>query len=142
MFILSRQVCQSLFQVLSLPTSKFGWTYDNIRIEKIIAAPILPPKIFLEISALLAVRHCPKLQSWAISEKTNDGILRKWQKPYPNSKPNLGPTKLFSRALSRQCFNLSSYAISWKTNELILGPILGHLALIWAPNFFCEFYLF
>ena len=142
LFILSSQVCQPLFQVLSLTTSKFEWTLDNIRIEKIISAPILPAKFFLEVSALLAVRHCPKLQSWAISEKTNDGILRKWQKPYPNFKPNLGPKKLFSRVLSRQCSKLSSYAISWKTNELILGPILGHLALIWAPNFFCEFYLF
>ena len=39
---------------------------------------------FLEVSALLAVRHCPKLQSWAISGKTNDETLRKWQKSCPN----------------------------------------------------------
>ena len=36
---------------------------------------------FLEVSALLDVRHCPKLQSCAISWKTNDANLRKWGKP-------------------------------------------------------------
>ena len=100
-------------------TSKFQWTLDNIRIEKIILAPILP-KNFFEVSALLAVRHCPKLQSWLLSGKTNDGTLRKWQKSYPNFTPNLGGPKFFSRVLSRQCYKLSSYAISWKTNILNL----------------------
>ena len=42
-------------------TKKFEWTLDNIRIEKIISAPILAKKLFLEVSALLAARHCPKL---------------------------------------------------------------------------------
>ena len=68
----------------------------NIRTEKIILATILPKKNLLEVSALLAVRHCPKLQSWAISGKTNDGTFRKCQKPYPNFEPNLwGPLNSF-----------------------------------------------
>ena len=55
-----------------------------------------------------------------------------------------GTQKIFSRVLYRLCSRLLSYQISRKTNELnlkvtknlILGPILGHLAQIWAPNFF------
>ena len=39
---------------------------DNIRIEKIISAAIMA---FFYVSALLAVRHRPKLQSCAILEK-------------------------------------------------------------------------
>ena len=60
--------------------SKFEWTLDNIRIEKIIYAPIWATKSLLEVSALLDVRHCANLQSCAISRKTNDATL-KWQKP-------------------------------------------------------------
>ena len=58
-------------------TSKFEWMLDNIRTEKIILAPIWAAKFFLEVSALLDVRYCPKLQSCAISRKTNDATLRK-----------------------------------------------------------------
>ena len=61
-----------------------GITHDKIRPEKIISALILAcyaliwtTKFFLEVSALLDVRHCPKLQSFAISRKTNDENLRK-----------------------------------------------------------------
>ena len=50
-------------------TSKFEWTLNNITAEKIISAPI-----FLEISALLYVRHCPKLK------KYDDATLIKRQK--------------------------------------------------------------
>ena len=32
-------------------------------------------------TALLHAGHCLKLQSYAISKKTNDATLRKWQKP-------------------------------------------------------------
>ena len=118
-------------------------------IEKIISAPILAKRFFLEVSTLVPVRrHCPKLQSWAISVKTNNGTLRKWQKPYPNFEPNLGPPKFLSRVLSRQCSKLSSYTISRETNELnlkkviknlILDTILGHLPQIWARYFFVSF---
>ena len=63
-------------------TSKFEWTLND-RIEKIILVPVLAKKkiFFEEVSALLDVRHCPKLQSCAISKETNDATWRKWQKP-------------------------------------------------------------
>ena len=53
----------------------------DIVTEKIISTPIWATKIFFEISALLYVRYCSKLQSCAISRKTNYATLRKWQKP-------------------------------------------------------------
>ena len=48
--------------------------------EKRSFPPNLGHKFFLEVLALLDVRHCPKLQSCAISRKINDTALRKWQK--------------------------------------------------------------
>ena len=36
---------------------------------------------FGDFTALLDVRHCPKLQSCTISRKTNDANLIQWQKP-------------------------------------------------------------
>ena len=57
-------------------TSKFEWTFDDIRIEKIISSSIWAPKFFLEVSALPDFR-----QSCEISRKTNDATLRKWQNP-------------------------------------------------------------
>ena len=63
-----------------IKTSKFEWKVDDIRMEKIISATILATKYFLEVSALLDIRHYPKLQSCAISRKYNDATLRKWQK--------------------------------------------------------------
>ena len=44
--------------------NKFEWTLDNIIYIYIYIY------IYSEVSALLDVRHCPKLQSFAISEKT------------------------------------------------------------------------
>ena len=58
-------------------TSWLQWKLDDIRIEKIISAPIWATKWFLEVSALLDVGYCPKLQSCAISRKTNHPTLRK-----------------------------------------------------------------
>ena len=91
---------------------------DN-RIEKIISAPILTTKNVLEVLALLDVRHCPKLQSCAISRKSNDATLRKWQKP--KFWTRFGAPNFFSWVLPllvvRQCSKLSTYAISRKTNE-------------------------
>ena len=71
----------------SQKTSKFEWTLNNIRIGKIISAPVLPKKIFLVVSAVLA----------AIlgNIRKNNGNLRKWQKPYDNFITNLGPPKFF-----------------------------------------------
>ena len=58
--------------------------HDNIRIYHLghnlgLLGPNLDHKNF-EVSALLDVRHCPKLQSYAISRETNDANLRKWEK--------------------------------------------------------------
>ena len=100
-------------------TSKFEWTLNHIRIEKIIAAPIWATKLFLEVSVLLDVRHCAKLQSCAIYRKTNDATSRKWQKPQFHTQ--FGALKFFPWVLPllvvRKCSKLSSYAISRKTNE-------------------------
>ena len=52
-----------------MKTSRFEWTVDNIRIEKTISAPILVVIFFFEVSAVLDVRHCPKLRSCAILRK-------------------------------------------------------------------------
>ena len=49
---------------------------DDIKIEKIILYLIQGTKNFLrEISTLLDVRDCPKLQCCAISRRTNDTTL-------------------------------------------------------------------
>ena len=64
----------SVYTFLFLKTSKSEWMLDNIRIEKVISAPIL-----LEVLALLDVRYRPNLLSCATSRKTNDAT-RKWQK--------------------------------------------------------------
>ena len=66
-----------MYLTITFVSSKFEWTLDDTRIEKIISAPILATKYFLEVSDLLDVRHCPKLQSCAISHKYNDATSRK-----------------------------------------------------------------
>ena len=71
---------QNHFKEFQELTSKFEWTLDDIRIEKIISALIWATIFFLTVSALLDVKHCPKLQSCAISRKTKDAALRKRQK--------------------------------------------------------------
>ena len=47
--------------------------------------PQFGPQFFflcgVDVLTLLDVRHCSKLQTYAISRKTNDATLRKWQKP-------------------------------------------------------------
>ena len=63
-------------------TSKFEWTLSDIRMEKIISTQF-GPQFFLEVAALLDVRHC----------KTNKATLRKWQKPYFQTQ--FGPPKIF-----------------------------------------------
>ena len=71
-----------------------------------------------EISALLDVKHCSKLESCAISRKTNDTNLRKCQNP--NFGTNFGLPKSFFVSvplLVRNCFKLSFYAIWRKTNK-------------------------
>ena len=69
-------------QIKLRKTSKFEWMLDNMRIEKMISAPIWATNfLFFKISALSDVRNCPKLHSCTVSRKTNDTTLRKWQKP-------------------------------------------------------------
>ena len=61
-------------------------------------APVRPwfgPQIIFEVSALLDVRHCPKLQSCATSRKANDAYLKNSKNPY--FEPNFGPPKFFFR---------------------------------------------
>ena len=80
LFICHRQL--TLITKKLKKTSKFEWTLDDIRIEKVILTPIWANFFFFfEVSALLDVRYCPKLQYCAISRKNNDETLRKWQKP-------------------------------------------------------------
>ena len=61
--------------------SRFEWMLANIRIKKIISTLIWATFffvfVFFEVSALLDVRHCPKLQSCEITRKTNDATLTK-----------------------------------------------------------------
>ena len=68
---------QEFHETRAMKISQSEWTLNNIRIEKIILAPIWATKTFLEVLALPDVRHCPKLQSCTISTKTNDATLRK-----------------------------------------------------------------
>ena len=60
--------------------SRFERMLANIRIKKIISTLIWATFFFFffEVSALLDVRHCPKLQYCEISRKTNDANLTKW----------------------------------------------------------------
>ena len=87
--------------------------------------PNLGSKFFFWwILPLLNVRHCSKLSLYAISRKTNEPNLRKWQKNPPSFWPDFGhfgPQKCFSLVLNirhiRHCCKLSLYAISRKTKE-------------------------
>ena len=47
---------------LKTKTSKFDWMLNDIKIENIISVLIWVTN-YREVSALLDVRHCPKLQS-------------------------------------------------------------------------------
>ena len=73
-------------------TSKFECMLDNTRMEKIISVAICTT-IFFEVSALLDVRHCPKLQSYAISRKTSDATWENGKNP--NFGSNLGAQTFF-----------------------------------------------
>ena len=57
-------------------------------LEKLLG-PKMVPKIFFEVSALQDVRHCPKLQSCAISRKLMNQIWKNNEKH--NFRPDLGP---------------------------------------------------
>ena len=80
---------------------------------------VWPQIFFLEVLAPLDVRHCPKLQSCAISRKCNDATLKDAKNPDFGS--SLGFSKFFPSVFPllalRQCSKLSSYAVSRKTNR-------------------------
>ena len=105
---------------------------DDIAIERIISVPILAKKILLEVLLQLLVRHCPRLQSWAISGETNDGSLRKRQKPCPNFKRNLGPTTFFQGFYLE---NVSSYHPMQFPGKLMNWTWKSNI----KPNFWSDF---
>ena len=90
-----RESQQKLFSRYVKKTSKFEWTLDNIRVEKIISTIILVQKCFLEVSTLLTARQSPKLQSWAIPGQTNDETLRNGNNPNLISNPIWGTQNFF-----------------------------------------------
>ena len=61
---------------------------------RVCQALIWTKKSFLEVSAILDVRHCPKLESYAISRENNDANLRNWHKNLI-SGPIFGPHIFF-----------------------------------------------
>ena len=109
-FVFVSFVLVAICIAVSLLGNKQVWVKLDIRIEKIISAPILPKKFFLEVPTLLAVRHCPTLMEPLENGKT----------PTLISNSIWGPPNFFSWVLSRQCSKLLSYAIFRKTNELNL----------------------
>ena len=107
---------------------------------------------FFDVSPLLYVRHCCKLQSCAISRKTDV------RKPWENGEKTLileliwGPLIFFSWVLPLlviwHCSKLSSYAILRQTNEPNqrngkkpnFGPDFGLFGSnLGAQNFFVGF---
>ena len=86
-------------------TSKFEWKLNHIRMENIISAPIWASNFFLEVLALLDVRHRSKLQPCAISRKSNEPQLINDKKPYLELDfgvfgPDLGPQRLLADFIS------------------------------------------
>ena len=107
---------------------------DNIRIEKIFPHQFVP-QIFLEVSVLLDVRHCPKLQFCA----TFKLMMQPCQNDKnPNFRSNFWAPEIFSWVLPllvvRQCSKLSSNAISRKTNKPNLKK-WPPPPQFWAPNY-------
>ena len=116
-------------------------------------AQIWATKIFPWILPLLDVRRCCKLSLYAISRKTNEKNLRKWQKTLFQAWfwllwPKFGPKNFFSWILSlldvRHCCKLSAYVISGKTKEQYLRkwqrPSFGSNFGPLGPNSGCHFF--
>ena len=112
-------------------TRKFEWTLNGNRIENIISTHHRVKIFFFfffffffEVSARLDVRHCPKLQSCAISRKSDDATLKKWQKP-----------------LFRTQFGVLIILENGK-NNFFFDAILAPLAKLWIHKiFFVDFKL-
>ena len=83
------------------------------------------------IPALLDVTYCPKMQSCAISRKTSDTTLRKWQQAefWTQFPP---PPQMEAIIL---CNLKKNYWIKLEkiTKNLILSPILACLAQVCPP---------
>ena len=119
--------------------------------KNLVSSPTLaqiwsPPKKILWILLLLDVRNCCKLSLYAISRKTNEPNLRKWQKTWFRARFwHLLPPKCFSWILPvldvRHCCKLSLYPISMKINESNLRKWqkTQFWAQIWAANFFQKY---
>ena len=125
-------------------TSNFEWTLDGIWIQRIISAPIWATNFFW-VSALRDVRHCPKLQSCALSRKTDDVTLRKWARFWPIWR-KFGPSVFFTGFTSTnnetlfEAIILCNLKENWwtklekKAKNLILDPILVCLTQIYTPS--------
>ena len=91
-----------------------------------------PKKFFGGELPLLDVIHCCQLSLYAISRKTNEPNLRKWQRTQIRTRfwlnrPRLGLQFFFLKNLpssvTRYHDQLSSCTISEKTNDLILRKL-------------------
>ena len=108
--------------------------------------------IFFKVSALQDVRHCPKLQYCAISRKTNDVIMRKWQKSWfrarfqlvwpkfepvpPSSPPPKNRCSTLLQAITICNWRETIDSTSRKCQKSHFGPDLGLL----GPNSDCNFF--
>ena len=110
--------------------------------KSLVLGPILAPKRFQSILPELDVRHCYKLSLYAISKKTNEPSLRKWQKnqflgPILTPWPKFWPRKVFQWNLPvldvGHCCKLSLHANLRKTNEPNLKK---HPKTVLDPIFF------
>ena len=124
---------------------KIDWMLHNIRMEKTLHPWFGSQSFFLEISALLDVRHCPKLQSCAIPIKTNDANLRKWQKY--NFGSHFGPPVFFHEFYLHYLDIVPSYHLihikgklmnqTWENYEKqFLAWFWPVLSTFGPPNFF------
>ena len=101
------------------------------------------------VISLLDVRHCCKLSLYAISRKTDNPNLRKWQKPIfrPNFGP-FGPKNFFADFTSTRSQTLLLAIVvcnfkknyepnlrKWQKKPLVLCPILASLAQIGPKKF-------
>ena len=94
-------------------------------------AQIWAQKNFFVDLPVLDVRHCCKLSLYAISKKTNEPNLRKWQKnqfwvQFWHIQPKFGPPIFFSKiwlSVARCYGHLSSCTISKQTNNPILRKL-------------------
>ena len=105
--------------ITSIKTSKFESTFNNIRIENIILAPIRA-SFFYGVSST----KCYTLSQAAILCNTKENQWTKLQNDKKtNFEPNFGPQGFFagfSLLAVRHCSKLSFYAILRKANELNL----------------------